>query len=846
MKSSNTRFKTLIRLTMTNRFLCCLTVATTLLTTTILSGQITPKKLPAQRTNKHVIIDGKLNEAAWQDAAKAEEYVEFRPVIGRKESYENRTESFLMYDDQGIYFGGTCYERSIDSIAKELSGRDGFGMNDYIGLIFDTYNDQLNGFEYFVTPLGEQWDAKMTSNQNSNNGGEDFSWNAVWKSAVVLHDKGWSFEMFLPYSAIRFSKDKVQDWGLNITRRRRKTEQQYTWNAIDPNVNGFLTQEGTWTGITDIKPPLRLQLSPYFSIYGNHFPINQVGQNNWSSQVSGGLDLKLGLNQAFTLDATLIPDFGQVQSDNQVLNLTPFEVKFNENRAFFTEGTELFGKGNLVYSRRIGGRPINLHKAYENVDSNEKILNNPNESKLINASKISGRTKNGLGIGVLNAVTRAQHAMIENLETKNIRQVETDPLTNYNIVVLDQTLKNNSSVSFINTSVIRGSGNYNANVSSGLFSFSDKKNRYNLRGSAALSNLSYKTEDKRNILGYSHSLGFGKNSGRFTFNFSQELTDTKYNSNDLGYFTNNNFINHSFYVGYRYTEPKGWYNRLFLNFNSGVSSLFSPIGNIESTYQNSRLQVNINAQTKSLHWFGIMLNYRPKENDFYEPRTSGYLFMRGTSVTLGGWVESNSAKKYSFVLEAFERKFFNFYDANGLDLFIGQTYRFSSKFSVNLRLGLTPRPRGVGYTTTLADQTILFALRKVSTLDNVLSLKYNFNNKMGLTFRARHYTSVVENKEFFTLNADGTLSPKSEVTQNYNRNVNYFNIDMVYTWQFAPGSFLNAVWKNATYYGSDSAQDRYFENLGNTLDSDQNNNLSLKVIYFLDYLQLKGKKKGRE
>ncbi len=170
---------------MTNRFLCCLTVAATLLTITILSGQITPKKLPAQRTNKHVTIDGKLNETAWQDAAKAEDYVEFRPVIGRKESYENRTESFLMYDDQGIYFGGTCYERSIDSIAKELSGRDGFGMNDYIGLIFDTYNDQLNGFEYFVTPLGEQWDAKMTSNQNSNNGGEDFSWNAVWKSAVA-------------------------------------------------------------------------------------------------------------------------------------------------------------------------------------------------------------------------------------------------------------------------------------------------------------------------------------------------------------------------------------------------------------------------------------------------------------------------------------------------------------------------------------------------------------------------------------------------------------------------------------------------------------------------------------
>lgn len=826
--------------------LLSLFLATTVLTANTLFAQITPKKLPAQRTNQRVIIDGQLTDPAWKDAAKADDYTEFRPVIGRKEAPENRTETFLMYDDEGIYFGGTCYERSIDSISKELVGRDGFGMNDYIGLSFDTYNDKLNGFEYFVTPLGEQWDAKMTSNQDSDNGGEDFSWNAVWKSAVVIHDKGWSFELFLPYSAIRFSKDKVQDWGLNMTRRRRKTEQQYTWNTIDPNVNGYLTQEGTWTGITDIKPPLRLQFSPYFSVYGNHFPINQADQKNWTSQISGGLDVKLGLNQAFTLDATLIPDFGQVQSDNRVLNLTPFEVKFNENRTFFTEGTELFGKGNLVYSRRIGGTPIHLYDAYNELKANEKVLKNPTESKLINASKISGRTKNGLGIGILNAITRPQHAIIQDLENGSIREFETDPLTNYNIFVLDQTLKNNSSVSFINTSVLRGSGNYNANVSAGLFSFFDKKNTYNLSGSAALSNLSYKNEDKRHVSGYSHTLNFGKTSGRFTYNFGQELTDTKFNSNDLGYFTNNNFINHFMYVGYRYTEPKGWYNRLFFNFNSSISSLFSPIGAIEKTYQQSRLQVNVNAQTKKLIWFGMMVNFRPKENDFYEPRKTGYVFTRGNSIAFGGWMESNSAKKYSFVLEVFERKFLNFYGVNGLDLFIGQTYRFSSKFSINHRLGINPRPKGLGYTTTLDDGSILFALRKVNTIDNVLNLKYNFTNKMGLTFRARHYASVVNNKEFFGLNTDGTLSSKSGITQNLNRNVNYFNIDMVYTWQFAPGSFMNVVWKNATYFGSDSLADSYFENLENTLQADQNNNLSLKVIYFFDYLQLKRKKTKEE
>lgn len=812
-----------------------------LVQTSLLMGQVISKKLPAQRTTLPVLIDGKLNEPAWKEAAKADDYTEFRPVIGRKETQGNHTETFLMYNDEGIYFGGTCYERSLDSIAKELKGRDGFGMNDYIGIIFDTYNDKLNGFEYFVTPLGEQWDAKMTSNTNSNNGGEDFSWNAVWQSAVVIHDKGWSFEVFLPYAAIRFSKDKIQDWGLNITRRRRKTEQQYTWNAINPNVNGFLTQEGLWTGITDIKPPIRLQFSPYFSVYANHFPATKADQKNWTNQVSGGLDLKLGLNQAFTLDATLIPDFGQVQSDNQVLNLSPFEVKFNENRTFFTEGTELFNKGNLFYSRRIGGTPIRLGEAYNGLNTNERVIKNPTESKLINASKISGRNKNGLGIGILNAITRPQHAIIENTETGEKRHFETDPMTNYTIVVLDQTLKNNSSVSLVNTSVIRGNNNYNANVSAGLFSFFDKKNTYNIAGNASVSRLNFKDAAKDNSTGYSHSITFAKTSGLFTFNVAQELTDTKFTSNDLGYFTNNNFINHRMYVGYRYTEPKGWYNRIFLNLNASISSLYSSIGNIESKYQQSRVQFNLNAQTKKLVWFGMMLNFRPKENDFYEPRKTGYMFTRGNSVTIGGWMESNPAKKYFYSIEAFERAFVNFYHLNGLDLYINQTYRFNSKLSISHHIGFEPRPRGMGFTTILEDNSIVMALRKVNTIDNVVNIKYSFNNKMWLTCRTRHYSSVVSNKEFFTLQNDGSLKPRAALSNPLNRNVNYFNVDMVYTWQFAPGSFFNAVWKNATFHGSNIIDDRYFDNLQNTLQADQNNNLSVKVIYFLDYLQLKKK-----
>ncbi len=807
---------------------------------------VTPRQLTVKRTKQHVVIDGLVNDSAWKDAALMTDLIEFRPKKGAKEEHSNRTETYLMYDDEGIYFGGYCYERTKDSIARELSGRDGFGTNDYVGIIFDTYYDKLNGFEYFVTPLNEQWDSKMTPfGMNSNNGGEDFSWNAVWKSGAVIHDNGWSFEMFIPYAAIRFAKKDIQNWGLNITRRRRKTEQQYTWNPIDPNISGFLTQEGVWTGISNIKPPFRLQFSPYFSVYANHYPNSDPGQKDWTSQVNGGMDIKYGINQAFTLDATLIPDFGQVQSDNQVLNLTPFEVKFNENRTFFTEGTELFSKGGLFYSRRIGGEPLHMNDIYENLGPNEVVIKNPTESKLINAFKISGRTQHGLGIGFLNAVTRPQYATIEDVNSKETHKIETDPLTNYNIIVLNQSLKNNSSVSLVNTNVLRSGGDYDANVTAGLFDFNDKTNTWNLGGKIASSNLFGYQPDGKTLTGFSSQLYFGKTSGRFNLNVWQDHTDTKYSHNDMGYFTNNNFVDRGLFLGYKWTEPKDWYNRIFLNFNANMSRLYKSIQPIEEKFQRANLNFNFNVQTKKLSWFGAFMAYSPCQNDFYEPRWEGWYFRRGTSAGIGGFFESNSAKRYSFFTEIFARQYFNFYDQLIISMLLGQNFRVNNKFSISLRTSFEPGFNNVGYSWS-DDNEIVFGKRKVNTIENILSLKYNFSNKMGITFRARHYLSNVENKEFFMLQqADGKLNPYPSFSQNVDQNVNYFNIDMVYTWQFAPGSFLNIVWKDAAYTDDNIVEKSYFTNFTNTLEAPQNNNFSVKVIYFLDYLQLKKKKTSK-
>jgi len=659
--------------------------------------------------------------------------------------------------------------------------------------------------------------------------------------------------MFIPYSAIRFGKKDIQTWGFNITRRRRKTEEQFTWNPIDPNINGFLTQEGLWQGVSHIKPPLRLQFSPYFSIYGNHYPYNIQGIKNWTSQVNGGMDVKYGINQAFTLDVTLIPDFGQVQSDNRVLNLTPYEVKYNENRPFFTEGTELFSKGNLFYSKRIGVYPVLLHSADESLGSNEEVVKEPQESKLINASKVSGRTQKGLGIGFLNAITNTRYATIEDTLTHQTRKSLVDPLTNYNIFVLDQTLKHNSSISFVNTSVIRSGGDYDANVSAALFDLNDKTNTWNVGGKFATSNLfNYKYVDSlpsKTQTGYSSSLYFGKTSGNWVFQVNQDLATDEYTSNDFGYFTLKNFLDHSLWTQYHWLKPTSWYNNFRINVNAYYSRLLTPLTYPDApyftlpTYRNANFNINANTQLKSLWFAGVMTGYEPDNNNFDEPHVDGHFFRGWSDWFVDGWIQSNQSKRYNFYTELFYVRR-NMYKSKRYLLTFQQQFRFNNQFSITHSLSAEPQTDNVGFATIEStSNNIIFGRRDRNAIENILTLKYNFNDKMGINTRIRYYWSKVDYQQFFTLMTDGHLQDNNSFNENEDQNVNFFNIDMMYTWQFAPGSFLNIVWKNAVTNNTELVETRFVKNFHNTIKADQNNNFSIKVIYFLDYLTLKKKLK---
>jgi hypothetical protein len=392
------------------------------------------KSLQAVKIVQAPKIDGNLNDGAWVDVPEATDFIQNYPVTGQPAS--QKTSVRVVYDNTAIYVGAYLYD-DPSQIRKQITARDAEQLKDvdYFSVFFDTYNDNQNGFQFVVTSANVQSDSKLGPNLGGGFGEYgDKTWDAVWESKVQTQKDGWSIEMKIPYISLRFAKKDLQDWGVQFLRLIRRTNESCFWNPFKPEVNGFVNQFGNYTGLKDLQPPLRLSFSPYVSSGIRSIPkSSSTGfTNSWLG--SGGMDVKYGLNESFTLDATLIPDFGQVVSDNVVNNLSPYEIKFNENRQFFTEGTEIFNKAGLFYSRRVGSTPSGYNgvKSFVAGSPDWEIVRNPSTTQLYNATKFSGRNENKLGIGIFNAIAAPMDAKIHNKVSGKDSTIRTSQLTNYN------------------------------------------------------------------------------------------------------------------------------------------------------------------------------------------------------------------------------------------------------------------------------------------------------------------------------------------------------------------------------------------------------------------------------
>lgn len=793
----------------------------------VMAQDILPE-LASTRTNQSPKIDGIISDSCWKNLPIASNFTVSEPVYGTKPAAA--TEVKILYDNRAIYVCAKLYDLHPDSISHELGKRDDNVNSDFFSVTFDTYNNRQDAFVFGVYASGVQKDYKIN----------DLFYDAVWESAAQLNDSGWTVELKIPYSAIRFPSIAIQDWGLNFGREVYRSKELQEWALIPRNISNKLLKCGSLTGIENIKTPLRLSITPYLSGLVAHSPSykndGSIDSYGISYSYGAGADIKYGINDRFTFDLTLLPDFNQVQSDNKIKNLTPFEVKYDENRFFFKESADLFSKGSIFYSRRIGKIPGAYFSVEDSLKPGETLEKNPSTVGLINAAKISGRTDKGLGIGIINAVTRSEFATLRD-SLGNERKVLTEPLANYNMLVFDQQFKNNSSFYISNANTIRNGKYDDSNVSAAGLVLTNQKNNYEITARGGLSQRFTLSDDsiptKTSSFGYKYHYGIEKVSGNFVFLAERNVISDTYFPGDLGIQSNFDFVNNGVLVGYIFYVPKGiyrtWSNKLKVDY----SYSFRTNKNTESYYNFVSEMLLQNLWT-----INFESGFTPNKNaNYFESRIDEQVYMMPREYYSHLQIMTNNRKRLVLTGGFVYGNYFSApvnnpqYETDAIVYF-----RQSNKLSFSYTFRHVLHKNNLGFSKLDDEGNPLFGSRERTTISNLFNTRYTFKLNMSIDLKVRHYWDKAVYNRHYHLNENGSLSYIKDDTNYTNFNYNVFNIDLVYTWIFAPGSNLSIVYKNNSENESGYIYNNYGTNLRNTFGAPQTNSISLKLLYYIDYL----------
>lgn len=787
------------------------------------------------RTDDEPEIDGDVTEALWELTDVATDFTITSPLFGEKSKF--RSEFRLCYDDNALYVSGRLYDPKPDSVTYTLSQRDDFGNAGWAAINIDPFANNITAFSFAVTAAGVEIDGLESANGNF-----DRSWNTVWKSAVSKTEYGWSFEMKIPHSAYRFPNKNIQEWNVNFVRSVRRNREESYWNPLNPQVFGTITQSGRMVGIEGIKSPLRLSLTPYTTGYLENSFDSEIGEQTWKQRLTGGVDLKYGLNDAFTLDMTLIPDFGQTISDQQILNLGPFEVRFNENRPFFLEGTDLFQIGNVFYSRRIGGTPYNYWDAYDGVVEGEEVVENPQVAPLINGTKVSGRTKSGLGIGIFNSIEGRSEAVIRD-SMGNERRFMTNPLTNYNVFVLSQNTKNNGTISLVNTNVTRDGDATDANVTVLEAEQYSKDGQYRVFATSKLSSVM----GEETVNGHNLSASVGKVAGLWRYNLSYWEESDTYDPNDLGFLLNNNERGYAAEISWNDFEGSKRFFRRNIRAEWWYTELYKP-----QRYQNSAFEFTVGGLHKKQFYTQVEAQINPfGEVNHFESRVFGKELHFNESIFLSYFISTDYSKRFALDVRAWVKDFL-YTSQIGSNLYVSPRIRVSDRLDVILESSVQNLQDDYGYVRVLDDVydgNAMIGLRDRLIVENNIRSQLVFTNRMGIDLRLRHYWQQVDYTGFRELIDEGewrgtAYNPlNDEGNSAHNTNYNAFTVDVNFRWIFIPGSELTIFYKNNIFQTKNRLEPSYFTTFETLFDQPQINSISLRLLVFLDAIYLRRKNK---
>ena len=772
-------------------------------------------------------IDGIIDEEVWNQVEATADFVMLEPGDGDPIPPSHETTVKILYDNTAIYVAARLFEDEPERIMKQLTQRDNLNQSEFFQVDLNTYDDGENQTRFIVTSAGTQADARLTGTN------EDYGYNVVWESAVSQDEKGWYVEMKIPYSALRFPEKPEQSWGIQFTRNITHLNATYVWNYVDKSIGEPAQYTGLLKGVKDIDPPVRLSLYPYTSVAVDHF------ESNSDFNLNAGMDLKYGINDSFTLDMTLVPDFGQTAYDEVELNLGPFEQIFGENRAFFTEGTELFNKGGLFYSRRVGSTPLGFNTTQANLLENEEILENPERADLLNALKVSGRTDRGLGIGFFNAITDKAEAIYRDTITGSTRKKTTEPVANYNILVLDQRFNKNSSISLINTNVTRNGNFRDGNVSGLLFDVYTKSNTFNFSGEAKMSNVNLPGQMKT---GFASNFSVERTKGKFRYQVGHDFANETYDINDLGINFTNNYNNFSWNTSYQIFEPKGNYNFYKISIYGQHLRRYRPDISVNTGFGGDFF-----AMTRKRFAFGGALGVNSEFRDFFEPRAEDTYVTYKPFSDMNFFVSSDYRKQFAYDVRLFYEEYFQS-TQNYLRVNVEPRFRFSDKFNMIYEFQYTFQNDRPSYVNEV-NRKIIFGIRDQKSIENSLNGSYNFNTKQGLNLSFRHFWSTARFAKdgYSELQNDGDLSYLDYEINDKNNpdaNFNIWNLDFSYRWQFAPGSEAVLLYRNSVFNEDKLSSLGFDESLDNLFARPARHNLSLRIVYFIDYNNIKNLFRG--
>jgi hypothetical protein len=804
-------------------------------------GKNIPTEIKSYRTQRLTttppVIDGKLDDACWQNNNWGGGFIQWIPSEGGKPSQP--TFLNILYDDKNIYVAIRAYDSEPEKISIRAGRRDAL-LGDIVGINFDSYHDHRTGFEFNVSAAGQKTDQIVTNPWDADN-----SWDAVWTAKVGFEDSAWVVEYEIPLNQLRYSNETDQTWGMHVWRWIDRLQEESDWEPQTSTGPGMLYLFGHLEGISGLPKSRRIELMPYVLGKVSTFKkdaANPYEKDGYSPFGSIGLDAKIGLSSNFTADVTINPDFGQVESDPSEMNLSIYETLYEEKRPFFLEGKNIFNYEfdgmKLFYSRRIGQSP-----SFEPELSDAEHMKYPDNTSILSAVKISGKTANGFSMGILQSITNKEMALIS--DGTNERKEVVEPLTSYTVARLQKDFNNGNTVlggiitsvnrlgseprfNFLNKNALTSgidflhqwrdkefylkaslTGSYIDGDSEAISILQTSSARYYQRPDA--DHLNY-DKTRTNISGHGGRVQIGKGSkGFWRYSTAMSWQSPGLELNDLGFMYVSDQVKNTNDLIYFTTQP----GKIFRSVN--VEFMQINYWDFAFKYLYSQFTTAYYSQFNNKWSLNAHVCYFPKSLDIRMLR--GGEAMKIPAKTHGNVsIGSDNSKKAYFSISAFYetgyKKFINNYSLNS-----SVTYQPVSALKLALSLSYSANQYELQYVDSMMrglNASYFLGRIDQQTLGATFRIDYNINPELSIQYYGSPFVSIGSYSNFKLIDnpkaekyedrfqmLEPVLTPENEyVTSDgfnfKNRDFSFtqFRSNLVFRWEYLPGSKLYFVWSN--------------------------------------------------